>query len=137
MERTFGVAQNAKRSEAHNGTTAPSAARRWEINCMDEYIKRKEIRRAYEKLASSYMHGEPYIADWKFDEMIEELPAADVAPVMHGRWISLTDCSNAGVYCSICHKKVYKEDYAWCNKKNRGRSSYCPNCGAKMNERNE
>lgn len=64
-------------------------------------------------------------------------PSADVAPVAHGRWISLTDCSNAGVYCSICHKKVYKEDYAWCNKKNRVRSSYCPNCGAKMNERNE
>ena len=107
------------------------------VTGMDEYIKREEIRRAYEKLARSYMHGEPYIADWKFDEMIEELPAADVAPVMHGRWISLTDCSNAGVYCSICHKKVYKEDYAWCNKKNRVRSSYCPNCGAKMNERNE
>ena len=99
---------------------------------MDEYIKREEIRRAYEKLARSYMHGEPYIADWKFDEMIEELPAADVAPVMHGRWISLTDCSNAGVYCSICHKKVYKEDYAWCNRKNKVRSPYCPNCGAKM-----
>ena len=48
---------------------------------MDEYVKREEIRRAYEKLARSYIHGEPYIADWKFDEMIEELPAADVVPV--------------------------------------------------------
>ena len=56
----------------------------------------------------------------------------DVAPVVHGRWISLTECSNAGVYCSICHKKVYKEDYAWCNRKNKVRSSYCPHCGAKM-----
>ena len=34
-----------------------------------------------------------------------------------GYWVSLTDCSNAGVYCSVCHKKVYKEDYAWCNRK--------------------
>lgn len=63
---------------------------------------------------------------------IAEMPAADVVPVVHGHWISLTDCSNAGVYCSICHKKVYKEDYAWCNRKNKLRSSYCPNCGAKM-----
>lgn len=63
---------------------------------------------------------------------IAEMPAADVAPVVHGQWISLTECSNAGVYCSICHKKVYKEDYAWCNRKNKVRSSYCPNCGAKM-----
>ena len=43
-----------------------------------------------------------------------------------------TGCSNAGVYCSICHKKVYKEDYAWCNRKNKVRSAYCPNCGSKM-----
>lgn len=64
--------------------------------------------------------------------LIKSLPAADVEPVRRGRWISLTDCSNAGVYCSICHKKVYKEDYAWCNRKNKVRSPYCPNCGAKM-----
>ena len=60
------------------------------------------------------------------------LNSADVAPVRHGIWISLTDCSNAGVYCSVCHKKVYKEDYAICNRKNKLRSDYCPNCGEKM-----
>ena len=49
-----------------------------------------------------------------------------------GHWISLKDCANAGVYCSVCHKKVYKEDYAYCNRKNKLRSSYCPHCGAKM-----
>ena len=56
----------------------------------------------------------------------------DMVEVVHGYWISLTDCSNAGVYCSVCHKKVWKEDYAWCNRKNKLRSNYCPNCGAKM-----
>lgn len=55
---------------------------------------------------------------------------ADLVP--HGHWLSLTDCSNAGVYCSVCNKKVWKEDYAWCNRKNKLRSNYCPNCGAKM-----
>lgn len=49
-----------------------------------------------------------------------------------GHWVSLTDCSNAGVYCSVCHKKVYKEDYAWCNRKNKLSSDDCPNCGAKI-----
>ena len=49
-----------------------------------------------------------------------------------GHWVSLTDCANEGVYCSVCHKKVYKEDYAWCNRKNKLRSNYCPHCGAKM-----
>lgn len=50
----------------------------------------------------------------------------------HGYWVSLTDCANAGVYCSVCHKKVYKEDYARCNRKNKLRSDYCPHCGSKM-----
>ena len=49
-----------------------------------------------------------------------------------GYWVSLTDCANAGVYCSVCNKKAYKEDYAWCNRKNKLRSDYCPHCGAKM-----
>ena len=49
-----------------------------------------------------------------------------------GHWVSLTDCANAGVYCSVCHKKVYKEDYAYCSRKNKLRSNYCPHCGAKM-----
>ena len=49
-----------------------------------------------------------------------------------GYWVSVIDCANAGVYCSVCHKKVYKEDYAWGNRKNKLRSDYCPHCGAKM-----
>ena len=63
---------------------------------------------------------------------LADVPTVDAVPVVHGHWVSLTDCANAGVYCSVCHKKVYKEDYAWCNRKNKLRSNYCPNCGAKM-----
>lgn len=61
-------------------------------------------------------------------EYVEELPAADVVEVRHGYWFSLDECSNEGVYCSVCHKKVYKIYYA--NQKLK--SKYCPNCGAKM-----
>ena len=46
----------------------------------------------------------------------------------HGNWFLLDECSNEGVYCSVCHKKVYKTDYA--NQKLKSR--YCPNCGAIM-----
>ena len=63
---------------------------------------------------------------------IEYAPAADVAPVVHGEWIVLDECANEGVYCSVCHKKVYRVDYARCVKKNKVRSNYCPNCGARM-----
>ena len=52
---------------------------------MAEFIKREEIRRAYEKLTRSYVNGNPYIADWRFDEMIEKLPTADVVQVVHAR----------------------------------------------------
>lgn len=68
---------------------------------------------------------------------IAKAPTIEAEPVRHGHWISLTNCSNSGVYCSVCHKKVYKEDYAWCNRKNKLRSNYCPNCGAKMDEESD
>lgn len=90
---------------------------------MIEYIERKAIRDALYDADAITMSGV---------KILNQFPVADVAPVRHGIWISLTDCSNAGVYCSVCNKKVWKEDYAWCNRKNKLRSNYCPNCGAKM-----
>lgn len=52
--------------------------------------------------------------------LIDEIPAADVAPVVHGRWIATHDefCS-----CSLCKYPVHA---AW------SQTNYCPNCGAKM-----
>ncbi len=46
----------------------------------------------------------------------------------HGHWFLLDECANAGVYCSVCHKKVYKEYYANVKPK----SKFCPHCGAIM-----
>lgn len=65
-------------------------------------------------------------------KLIEYLVAHGVTVQECGYWVSLKDCENAGVYCSVCNKKVYKEDYARCNRKNKLRSDYCPHCGAKM-----
>ena len=61
-------------------------------------------------------------------DYIEDAPTIDAKPVLHGRWVVLDECANAGAYCSVCHKKVYKECYGNCKMK----STYCPNCGAKM-----
>ena len=66
------------------------------------------------------------------NRLVDFLANHGVTVQEYGHWVSLTDCSNAGVYCSVCNKKVYMEDYAWCNRKNKLRSNYCPNCGAKM-----
>lgn len=89
-----------------------------------EYIKSEE-------LARRVIRSKDSIRDILI-EVINEQPTVDAVEVVHGEWISLTDCSNAGVYCSVCKKKVWKEDYAWCNRKNKLRSNYCPNCGADM-----
>ena len=74
--------------------------------------------------------------EWWWEEKIkriaDHLISNGVTVQECGYWVSLTDCANAGVYCSVCNKKVYKEDYAWCNRKNKLRSCYCPHCGAKM-----
>ena len=70
--------------------------------------------------------------DYSFEDVADYLISNGVTVQECGYWVSLTDCANAGVYCSVCNKKVYKEDYAWCNRKNKLRSDYCPHCGAKM-----
>ena len=111
---------------------------------MAEYIEREAIsegiRKYYYKNPpnSSYEEGFDRGLD-RAQRAILNAPAADVAPVRHGRWISLTECANEGVYCSICNKKVWKSDYAWCSKKSRNklRANYCPNCGAKMDGGND
>lgn len=63
-------------------------------------------------------------------EYAENLPAADVAPVVHGRWIHsrYEDCSEQFelVKCSQCNHEAYAMAFYV-----RG-GNYCPNCGAKM-----
>ena len=110
---------------------------------MAEYIEREKIREEYEKLTRSYVCNDPYIADWRFDEIIESLPADDVAPVRHGRWVDRPknqglkdeEIGTVGMvdgepwsscYCSECGEwLVASDEYAV-------KGNYCPNCGAKM-----
>ena len=84
---------------------------------MDEYIKRKAvinlITRRYEN---------PEICT----QEINSIPAADVAPVRHGRRVHEHISEGyAWVICSECEAVIHK---ILINK----RLNYCPNCGAKM-----
>lgn len=65
-------------------------------------------------------------------QSIMELPAADVAPVRHGRWITWEEAGNDipsphRHECSVCHDaaQVLVNGVELL-------SDYCPNCGAKM-----
>lgn len=62
-------------------------------------------------------------------EYAENLPAADVAPVIHGRWIVRFDgpYNRRRCYCSHCGKHNGVGGIA----KNQEKP-YCPHCSAKM-----
>jgi len=54
--------------------------------------------------------------------MVSKAPAADVAPVVHGRWIY--DKKAQRPYCSVCKEYFYGAT--------NSPMSYCSNCGAMM-----
>ena len=66
--------------------------------------------------------------------MIEDMPAADVAPVVHAHWQPYEDT----VQCSACGFGTFMDGYFFvhgeCTHANDRsfRFSFCPNCGAKM-----
>ena len=69
-------------------------------------------------------------------QSISDMPAADVAPVVHGRWIMVDD--SCGKYaCSAC-REIEQECTEWgAGHYNPVDKDYCPNCGAKMDEKEE
>ena len=94
---------------------------------MAEYIERSagvSILRAKANMAV-LMDAAPYFE--KAAQMLEELPAADVAPVVHGRWemrptgMATDTGPEYKAYCTICNEpnKQYQPPF-------------CPHCGAKM-----
>lgn len=96
---------------------------------MAEYIKREtclSILRAKANMAV-LMDAAPYFE--KAAQMLEKLPAADVAPVVHGRWIVRFDgpYKRRRCYCSHCGKHNGVGGIAQNQEK-----PYCPNCGAMM-----
>ena len=82
------------------------------VTKMDEYIKRKTVKELINMDYDDY------------HDAIDRIPAADVAPVVHGRW-DITEGIIENAVCSNCdrHFQSYYEAY-----------HYCPNCGAKMDE---
>lgn len=106
---------------------------------MAEYIKLEDAIREIEQI-----NPVDYGAMWDYEahhwageclrdckEAIDSIPAADVAPVVHGRWIP--------------HDRVFGDDFLVCSKcqfvsedrSTRRYYHYCPNCGAKMDGGNE
>lgn len=106
---------------------------------MDEYIKREAaiayIREQSEECQKAFEEfgGEIGIYADAYNDLAEDfhsIPAADVAPVVHGRWIRPHWKNNHYCCdCSECGGEAMHRDYQW---HKNGVYPICPNCGAKM-----
>ena len=85
---------------------------------MDEYIEREAAIRVINGKSSLTMTRSGLI------DSIGKLPAADVAPVVHGHW------EPGNPICPVCGENKFKDLDAdiWCD----WQPDFCPNCGAKM-----
>lgn len=90
---------------------------------MDEYIKREAALNICQKEYEDCLKMHDYCGDsvaWNIGGAIKGLPAADVAPVVYGRWIMHDDEFGLTCECSECHIETC------------GDTPHCPHCGAKM-----
>ena len=90
---------------------------------MAEYIEREKLLRDIEHY---------HVSDGKFQHWVEIQPAADVAPVRHGKWFLgnvepgySTPGGNRPLICSEC-----KQVISW--SLGMPFENYCTNCGARM-----
>ena len=90
---------------------------------MAEYIEREAVLKEAE---SRIMWGASAAAVY---ELIRDAPAADVAPVRHGRWIEPSRLYyGAKQYeCSLCCSDTF-----WNKHSITVKYPHCPNCGATM-----
>lgn len=86
---------------------------------MIEYITKEQ---AIDEVWDAFMSWDDPDLGRVIEENIERFPAADVAPVVHGKWLNGGAFLKSAV-CSNC-KTVYKAYY--------NKYQYCPQCGARM-----
>lgn len=118
---------------------------------MAEYIKREAALHEIER-REVLMVGDKRISVDAMKSFIKNRPAADVAPVVHGRWILEAHDErvnyrwNVTAECSECcdeQKEIWAgffpnvppsiaRDVALVSAESVKLSNYCPNCGARM-----
>ena len=92
---------------------------------MAEYIKRENVLAEIDEFVKQNIaHGFPVdVFDIEMmKKMVEKLPAADVAPVVHSKWEIC--CDGYYPYCKRCRNEP----------QGRVMTQFCPNCGAKMDK---
>lgn len=99
---------------------------------MPEYIEREALLKDIEEerpenWTDSEAERQAENDFYKYREIVEIQPTADVVEVKHGRWIKAS-AYNDGIFntakCSVCETFQPIGEWDW--------QAYCPNCGAKM-----
>lgn len=90
---------------------------------MPKYIELEKALQRFEEIKknTTLLNGRFYLDGVM--AILETIPAADVAPVVHGEWKCLDGSQKH--YCPVCGMDF---DLYACVKK---LFNYCPNCGAK------
>lgn len=91
---------------------------------MAEYIDRKALEKAMTIAAANGKDKDR--RTWaKAICVLHDMPTADVAPVVHGRWMPFhSEAAGDIQYCSACEIGF------------DAKMAYCPHCGAKMDIKN-
>lgn len=113
---------------------------------MAEYIEKADVYKLFDGSSGIVAL---HVAD------IDQIPAADVAPVVHGELrveVTTEGFLNAEVatqrgwyrkcyFCPSCNQQLKEEMYekdscfmSWCVVRDESPMHYCPNCGAHMKE---
>lgn len=117
---------------------------------MAEYIEREKILDAISEQRRFYLHERDGETDmeklyllWGSDnalttmeDIMSDIPTADVAPVVHGRWIYDRNATDWGIGGYICSECKTRNNNLPCNRIKTvslcSGAKFCPNCGAKM-----
>ena len=97
---------------------------------MAEYIEREALLQTIQKDPWIGAQGKDYaLCD------IAEQPTADVVEVRHGEWKLYGNDDDIGCsyFCSLCAWNMDEDEYL----DNWSHFKYCPNCGAKMNGKDD
>lgn len=105
---------------------------------MAEYIERDVAVKTAMALFAPVNTATQAVIESSLRSKFNSIPAADVAPVVHGKWVDShgnpvafdkrdNRCPDESCYCSECGDWLTASDEYSCV------GNYCPNCGARMN----
>lgn len=98
---------------------------------MAEYIEREALMEGCKSMIAETWNSKTHPVSWahayaEFLDNVERVPAADVVPVVHGRWEFLgPNMLNRDCMCGTCSVCKVRSKYIV-------NTGLCPNCGAKM-----